>query len=244
MGDYDVDIEDKNIVGGIDRAIITFGIVFIAIIPTYCQLILKPKTMVPLLAGDAVDGRAGLKLGPGITFILTILVLLGAGYLFRDIPNGDLSAIEPGTGSSGIRSAVSDGNIWRSILLSLPMYFAALFLGLVVFLTHRAFRKKADLTQAIGIGLYAMSTLLLLIIPIGISADRLSADGAGEGVTIGLVVASFLVVLPWQIFSFSTHGFGTSRGVAAAITLICLAVIFAGLIGVGAVMSTLHPAPV
>lgn len=237
MDDYDIDLEDKNVVGSIDRSIVNFGLVFLALVPTYFHLIFNPKSFVTLLRGEAIDGREGLRLGPGITFVFTILVLLGVGYLVRGLVSPVEIAGETGEPSSGIRSAVSEGNLWRSIIMSLPLYFAALLLGVIVHFSHVFVRRKSDITQAVGIGLYALSTLLLLIIPIGISAEGLVSESMQPGVIGAMVVIGIFAVLPWQIFSFSKHAFGNSAKVAIAAAGISLVLVFLALSCMGLVVS-------
>lgn len=237
MNELDVDLEQKNIVESIDRSIVNFGLAFIAILPTYFYLILSPKKMVPLLRSDVAVGRMELKLGPGITFLLTILVLLGFGYVLRGAANPDQVLAETNSSSSGIRSAVGEGNLWRSIILSLPLYFAALLLGVLVHLSHLIIRKKSDLAQAVGIGLYTLSMVLLLVIPISTFGENIEVESVRTNIIFAAVLLSIFGIMPWQIFSFSRHAFGNSNRASAAVAIICVVVILLALILVGIVMS-------
>ncbi|MEO0466044.1 MAG: hypothetical protein AAF216_05840 [Pseudomonadota bacterium] len=239
MDDDDLDLNEKNVVGSIDRSIVNFGLVIVALVPTYFHLIFSPRKMVPLLRGEAIDGRQGLRLGPGITFIFTILVLLGVGFLFRNIGSPELVGVEPGEDSSGMRSAVAEGNLWRSIVLSLPFYFMALFFGVVVHVSHLVAQKHTDIAQAIGIGLYVFSTLVLLIVPFGISLETIASETVRTGVLLVVFLVGFFAVLPWQLFSFSRHAFQNSAPAAAAVTALCLVLIFIALIGFGVLVAVL-----
>ena len=238
MDDLDVDTEQKNLVGGIDRAVINIGLICLLIFPTYFFLIFRPKAFVPLLRGEAEDGRDGLKLGPGVTFVLTILLLIAAGYLFRADPATDPTAdLDPGV-SSGIRQALAEGNLWRSIILSLPLYFAGLVIGLIVKTTHMLFRRTADLRQAIGIGLYILSTLLILIIPLGIASDRFEIESSEFEFVAGAFVIFVIGIVPWQIYSFSRHNFGNGRWLAALISIASFVLFFISMAVLGFFVST------
>ncbi|MFN3212756.1 MAG: hypothetical protein ACE37M_06620 [Henriciella sp.] len=238
MDPSDIDLEEKNLVGNIDRAIISFGLVCLAIVPTYFYLVFRPKELVPLLKGKEPDARSGLKLGPGITFVFSILLLLAFGYVFRDIV-AISTAETSSTGGSGIRSAVADGNLWRSIILSLPLYFAALLLGVIIKLAHMIARKPADLAQTIAAGLYSLSTLFVLVIPVGMSSEYLQHEDYRANVIVASVVLAFFVILPWQIFSFSKHGFGTSTRSAIAIAALSLFLSLVAMAGFGASLAAL-----
>ena len=238
MDPSDIDIEEKNLIGNIDRAIVNFGLVCLAIVPTYLYLIFRPKALVPLIRGEEPDARSGLKLGPGITFVFSILLLLAFGYVFRDIVA--ISTTEANsTGGSGIRSAVAEGNLWRSIILSLPLYFAALLLGVIMKLAHMIARKPANLAHTIGAGLYSLSTLFVLVIPVGMLSEYLKHEGYRANFIFAIVVLAIFVILPWQIYSFSKHGFGTSTRSAIAIAALSVFLTLFAMAGFGASLAAL-----
>jgi len=220
MDKYDLDLEEKNLVGGIDRLLVNFGMAAIALFPTYFYLIFKPKTMGYMLRGEEADGRQGLKLGPGITFIFTILVILSVGYYFRDVPPPPLDPAEITPPNKGLRAAVTEGNFWRAIILSLPIYLSGLVFGVLFHISHRLFGKPCNLTLAVGVGLYVISTALVVLIPLGSFIENLIDKDSGE-IYIVIPLFAVLVILPWQTFSFSKHAFGNKTGDAAAMALVC-----------------------
>lgn len=222
MDPQDIDIEEKNFAGNVDRAVVNLGLVFLAIVPTYFYLVFRPKSMIPLLRGEEPHARHGLKLGPGLTFVFTILLLLAVGYFIRDIAGDASSTADTARASSGIRAAVSEGNLWRSIILSLPLYFAALTVGVIIQLSHVIMRKKAELTHSISAGLYSLSTLLILILPIGIFSERFAAENTRPDIVFGIVIVAIFAILPWQVFNFSKQGYGHSTRSAAAIALLTM----------------------
>lgn len=240
LDELDIESEDKNVIGGIDRAIVNIGLVCLLIFPTYLFLILRPKAFVPLLQGEVEDGRDGLKLGPGITFVLSILLLLAVAYLFRGASAADVAADVQATNGAGIRQALSEGNLWRSIILSLPLYFIALMIGLFVQTLHLILRQKTDLRQSIGIGLYALSTFFILIVPFGITSENFETGGMQTGIAIAIFMISSLVIVPWQIFSFSRHSFGNKIWGAALVAGLTVILFFLAIIGLGYLVSRLN----
>lgn len=236
MDDLDIDTEQKNLVGGIDRAVINIGLVCLLIFPTYLFLIFRPKAFVPLLRGEAKDGRDGLKLGPGVTFVLTVLLLIAIGYLFREATSSDLSPDD----TSGFRQALAEGNIWRAIIRALPLYFCAVGIGLLIQLTHILFRQKTDLRQAIGIGLYALSVLLIMVIPVGLSSNSFEAEDPAATTTMGIFAIGIAAIIPWQIYSFSKHGFGNKTWAAAGVAIASFILFLVAISAVGFAASSLR----
>lgn len=241
MDELDIESEDKNVIGGLDRAIVNVGLVCLLIFPTYFLLIVRPKAFVPLLQGQAKDGRDGVKLGPGITFVLTILLLLAIAYFLRDATAIDATPDTQSTGGSGIRQALAEGNLWRSIILSLPLYFVALAIGLFVQTLHVILRQKTDLRQAIGIGLYALSTFFVLLIPFGMASEEFELGSTQTNISVAVFMIASIVIIPWQIFSFSRHSFGNKIWGAALVAALTIILFFVAIIGLGVVMSTLNP---
>lgn len=240
MDELDIEAEEKNVVGGIDRAIVNVGLVCLLIFPTYFLLIFRPKLFVPLLQGQAKDGRVGLKLGPGITFVLTILFILAVAYFLRDATATPEAAETQSTGGSGIRQALAEGNLWRSIILSLPLYFIALMIGLFVQTLHLILRQKTDLRQAIGVGLYALSTFFVLLVPFGMVSEELELGGMRTNIAVTVFMIASMVIIPWQIFSFSRHSFGNKIWGAALVAGLTVILLFVAIIGLGVVVSTFN----
>jgi len=242
MDQFDLENEEKNVLGGIDRLLVNFGMAFIAIMPTYFYLIFKPKAMCYMLRGEEADGREGLKLGPGITFIFTIFVIMGVGYFLRDTTGTPIAADEIAPKRNGLRAAVSEGNFWRTILLSLPMYFGALYFGVLFHISHRVLRQTSNLTLAVGVGLYIVSIFLLFgIVGTGLVRSLIGDVGEDDGAVLFYALPAFfaiLVILPWQTFSFSRHAFGNSRGDAAAVALISAIMMFISFACFGFIVSS------
>ncbi len=84
MNGPDLELNEKNLVGAIDRLVVNVGLAFLSVVPTLCLLIVMPGRLSKLLVEDEPDGRKGLILAPGIFFIAAVtLALLLRAFLHR-----------------------------------------------------------------------------------------------------------------------------------------------------------------
>jgi len=220
MEQFNMNLEEKNIISGLDRLLISVGLAFIALLPTHFYLIFKPRALVHLLRGDTAEGRHAIKLGPGVTFVLTFLFLLGVSYFFRDVLEYRPATTIEDKGSSGIRSAISEGNIWRSIILALPFYLTALVFGLLLHTCHFVLRLKSDLVASVGAGFYLLSTILLFVVPLGVMEETQVPSKIQAIITTVLLMSLVFAVWPWQIYNVSKHAFNNSKGKAILVALV------------------------
>ena len=73
MDDTDIDLSDKNIVGGLDRFVIWVGLAVIAVLPTLFIVLFMPWRAAGLVAGEKPEGREGYILGPGVFFVVAVM---------------------------------------------------------------------------------------------------------------------------------------------------------------------------
>jgi len=223
---FEVDIEEKNLIGGLDRVVIIAGVAIMALIPTLFYLIFSPKKLGPLLSGDVEpDGRRGMLLGPGafffFTIILTMLVLnfttpsVSAESITAQTDLSDSAAYQAGSSlgrkvaniQSGIYDNIVDGNIWSAIIFAIPIYLFAVYLGILGRLIFKPVSDKWTHKDAMGAGLYVWSTWILIFIG---GADIVSLTSHIEDIMLqgfiilGLICFSVLVI-PWQYFWFVTY---------------------------------------
>jgi len=239
MKKIDLESERKDVIGDLDRLLVSAGMALVSLFPTYFYLIFRPRVLCSMLLGAEVDGRERLKLGPGITFILTIGLLLFVSYFLKDVADQTIDSDVAQSARKGLRSSISEGNIWRSVILSLPFYFAALVAGVIFHLIHRLLEKASNLAQSLGIGLYVLSTALFIIAIIGIPLEEFGAENSQNLYVLLTMTLIIFVIVPWQFFSFSRHAFGHSKGVAAVIASISIGLILLTLLSVGVIGSQL-----
>lgn len=81
------DLEDKNIVGGIDGLVVSLGLAILAVLPTLFIVTFMPWRAASLVAGDRPSGRVGYILGPGIFFVAAIVSTLAVSSLVPNAPS-------------------------------------------------------------------------------------------------------------------------------------------------------------
>lgn len=223
MNKFDLEVNEKDLFGGIDRLLVNFGMLLIAFFPTHLTLLFRPKKIAPLLVNNEPDGRKALLLGPGITLILTVLFLVSVVYIANDVFKIGGAAVDPTEVENkrgGIRDAIVQGNFWRTIILASPVFLIALLIGVIVQVSHVMCRLNVNLTQSVGIGFYILSTSVVFLIAMGITDDLIGGEPS-MFLIFGFVVSLFFIVVPWQIFNFSHHVFGNAKGSAAAVAILC-----------------------
>ncbi len=201
----DLDLNEKNLVGAIDRLVVNVGLAFLSVVPTLCLLIAMPGRMSGLLTEDEPDGRKGLILAPGIFFIAAVtLALLFAGVLATP------GTIETNSGLIGpayaksVSLAVAEGDVWKAASLIGPIYVLSVFVGGL----GRCFGVLAGpawtLKTSLRASLYHMATAVCWIIISGAviyaAVGPLEPGTAEVLFSISTVVAFLLPI--WQYFWF------------------------------------------
>jgi len=177
MDQFEIDVEEKNLVGGLDRLIINVGVAIMALIPTFFYLVFSPKKLGPLLSGDAEpDGRRGMLLGPGVFFFLSIIFSILLLNLMRPEASAESSTVKTDMASSAIGQAsfsfgmrsgqiqrgiyenIVDGNIWSAIVSAIPIYLFAVYLGILGGVIFNRVSNKWTYKDAMGAGLYVIAT--------------------------------------------------------------------------------------
>ncbi|MEO9969316.1 MAG: hypothetical protein ABJG15_05725 [Hyphomonadaceae bacterium] len=71
--ELEIEAENKDIVGGVDRLMISAGLAILAVLPTLFIVTFMPWRAAQLLAADRPNGRDSYILGPGIFFVAAIV---------------------------------------------------------------------------------------------------------------------------------------------------------------------------
>lgn len=227
----EVEALDKTFIGTVDAMVVTGGLTLFAVMPTFLAAVFAPWKLSPLLAGNHVDGRKGLMLGPGIYFVVTTLLMLflistSSGTI--DPASEEASAIE-----HQVREALMSGDLQGATVAILPFYAAALVVGFVGIIILKLAGPLWTTRVSIGAGLYALSTIMTLVV----SVILLSEQDLGLPTDIVDVVLPLLAVLgsvflmPWQYTQFlrTRAGVGAWKAVGLSI-LVTIASLIAGII--------------
>ena len=226
MDQFEVDVEEKNLVGGLDRLIINVGVAIMAVIPTFFYSILLPKKLGPLLSGDTEpDGRRGMLLGPGVFFFLTTILTMLLLNLMKPEASAESSTVETDVASSAVREAsfsfgrkigqiqrgiyenMVDGNIWSAIVFAVPIYLFAVYLGVIGGIIFNRVSDKWTYKDSMGAGLYVIASwILFLIVSIFILFGVIpTIDATLRALIIFIVILVSLMIVPWQYYCFAKY---------------------------------------
>ena len=130
MTEPSIDLDKPNAMGTLDRLTTNVAISLLAVVPTFFTCIFTPWRVSALLKQDDPEGRSGMLLAPGAFFPLSLLIsmMLGAMLTTPEIANNNGSFLGPRLALS-IQSAVSEGDVWRTIATIIPIYGFAILVG-------------------------------------------------------------------------------------------------------------------
>lgn len=253
MDQFEVDLEEKNLVGGLDRLIINVGVAIMAVIPTFFYSILSPKKLGPLLSGDTEpDGRRGMLLGPGVFFFLTTILTMLILNLLRPEASAESSTVETDVASSAVREAsysfgaklgqiqrgiyenLVDGNIWSAIVFAVPIYLFAVYLGVIGGIIFNRVSDKWTYKDSMGAGLYVIASwILLLIVSIFILFGVIPAiDPLLQALIFFIVILVSIMIIPWQYYCFVEHKTQADDGQIIPRAMLMVIALIVGLISI------------
>lgn len=127
-----VDFEEKNALGGLDRLVTNIGLAIICVFPSLFIALFMPWRLVPLMTGNEPDGRKGIILSPGAFLILalTLVFIIAAALTADDIVSGDGSVVGPRL-AFDVAMAASEGNLWKTISIIAPIYAVSVIIGIL-----------------------------------------------------------------------------------------------------------------
>lgn len=165
MSGPDIDLEQSNAIGGLDRIVTNFALSVVAVIPTFGAALIQPWRLAPLLEKDEPDGREGLFLSPGAFLPLSLLVVLIFASLFiaSDAAEFDRSFIGPGLAIS-VSAAATEGDIWKTVSLIMPIYAVTILLGLLAQLLRPWVGEWWTLRTSLRAAFYVTATITCWII--------------------------------------------------------------------------------
>ena len=130
MSEPSIDLDKPNAMGTLDRLTTNVAISIIAVVPTLLTCIAMPWRLSKLLKRDDPEGRSGMLLSPGAFFPLSLLVSMITGALLTtpEMASTNGSFLGPNLALS-IQSSVSEGDIWRTIGIVMPIYACVVLVG-------------------------------------------------------------------------------------------------------------------
>lgn len=162
-----IDLEKPNIVGALDRLTTNVAMSLIGVISTFFTCIATPWRVVPLIEGDEPDGRIGTMLSPGAFLPLSVMVSLIGAALFTtpEILNSNGAYLGPGLALS-VQSAVTEGDIWKTIAVVMPIYGVTILVGslglMLKPLTNQTWTLRVSMRAVFYVVAVAVSLIILM----------------------------------------------------------------------------------
>lgn len=130
MSGPQINLEDKNAIGGLDRIVTHISLAIVATFPTFAACIVTPWRLVPQLTIEEPDGRQGYLLSPGAYFPigLTIMLLIASALTNEDTLASNGGTIGPRM-AVDVAEAATAGNLWKTLSIIAPLYFIAILAG-------------------------------------------------------------------------------------------------------------------
>jgi len=185
-----IDMEHRDIVGGLDRMVTDFAMAMIAVFPTLATLVATPWKLVPILKSEKREGRSGFLLYPGVFFILslTIILLIAAFATTSDTLASNSGRIGPQLAVE-VANAASEGQIWKSLSNIAPLYVLAVAIGMLGSLLKRWAGDWWTILVSLRAGFYLVSAVVSWIILSSVIIDRVKV--ATNNPELGMLLYNF-----------------------------------------------------
>lgn len=165
MSGPNIDLEERNPLGGLDRLATGIGLAMIAVFPTLGAAIFTPWKLAPLVIADDPDGRQGMILSPGAYFVLSlVVVLVFVGSLVTpEIVQRNSGTIGPKL-ALDVASAAAEGDIWKTLSRIAPVFIVAVMFGVLGRMLTRFAGSWWNIRVSLRTSFYAVATAICWII--------------------------------------------------------------------------------
>ncbi|MFK7863629.1 MAG: hypothetical protein AB8B95_05300 [Pseudohongiellaceae bacterium] len=177
-----MDLNDKNLIGGLDRLVTSVALAVIAVFPTMAAAIVSPWKLSPLLVANEPTGQKQFLLSPGAFFplSLTVVFLMAASVSTSATIESNGGAIGPGL-TADVAAAVSEGDIWKTVSLIVPIYVLAIVTSVLSLVVRKWAGPWWTLRTALRAAFYSVSVTVCWIILTSAAIDSYRVySGNGE----------------------------------------------------------------
>ena len=210
MPSSDFDLQKPNILGGLDKLATHFGIAILAVFPTFLTCLIRPARLRPLIDRIEPEGRKGLLLSPGAFFFIALFVAFIIGALMSTPETLEYNGAYIGPDLAvQVQAAAAEGNIWKLIGTILPLYVAAIVLGLLGTLLKPFADPDWSLQASIRAAFYVMGVLISWAVLVTAVVDRLQVKvGSDKDMSFLYVFAlvALITAFLWMYIGFFRHG--------------------------------------
>jgi hypothetical protein len=244
MIEPELDTNQKNIIGAIDKFAENIALAALSVFPTFYNLIVKPWHLAPLLINQEPDGRKGMLLGPGVFFIFAIaLVMIGAGlFVTPEILKSNGGFLGPAY-ANRVSKAAADGEIWQVLSMMGPIYILAILFGTIARTFKHFIGPWWTLQTSIRAGFYVMGYSVVWIIASSMIIDPIGLIFGPDISRLLYMINNFpILLIPiWQLFWFVQENNDITKTRAAVIAVAMMALILSIIMGLSEILFLLNP---
>ncbi len=240
MNEPDVDLGQRNIIGGLDRIVTNLGLALVAAVVTLFVAIVQPWRLARLLESDEPEGRDGVLLSPGayLPLSLAIVLIAAATVTTAETLEANQGFIGP-TLAVAVATAIGEGDLWKTLSIVLPIYGYAVCFGVVGVLLTRWAGPWWTLRTSLRAAFYQLATVICWIVLSSAAIDAVRATGAHDGTWRLLYMLNTIPIVGlslWMYFWFFESDDATSTGRAVLLALAMGALMMAFFAGVSALV--------
>jgi hypothetical protein len=213
----------RKTLGVIDGALTQFAIAVVLLPLTIAAVLVRPNLLTAQIDEIQDMGFRGGLLAPGPLFALGFLsLLISASFMKAD---GAIIAM-----GESVFAATTEGQFWMAASLVAPLFFAAIGLGLIFFLSAVIWRlKRRSLEASLRAGFYSLFGIVCVVMV----AEPLSLRIGPEGTTavfepaVGALVAGWIAYFHANALSGPLDRTVSRVGAALSAAAFCMiAVVF------------------
>lgn len=210
MIDEDPPVDDggRRTLGVIDGTATQLALAVLLLVPTVLACIFWPRALGSMVPAVEPEGRRGAFLAPGAFFLISTLTSLIVAAVFMADGGGAMTRI-----GTEVSTAAGEGNVWKIGASILPLFLAAIAIGVFAFAAGKITRiPDWQLTAAVRSGFYAIFAIGFAT-AISEPLSRLFGDGGTNGVFEPFVIAFGGLMSCWFYGALLSERAGWSRAV-------------------------------
>jgi|GEM_PF-3060014 len=206
MSEPSLELDKPQAIATLDRLTTNVALSLVAVIPTFFVCILQPWRVAKLVRDDHPEGRSGMLLSPGAYFPLSLLVSMIAGAVLTTPEIADYNGAYLGPDLAlSIQAAMSEGDIWKTIAIIMPIYGFAVLAGALGVILKVFASEDWSLRTSLRTVFYVVGTFVSWVILSTAAIDLVRVHSQNRDLVNtlnGIVPVLALGVMVWMFFWF------------------------------------------
>ena len=210
MSEPSLELDKPQAIATLDRLTTNVALSLVAVIPTFLVCILQPWRVAQLVREDHPEGRSGMLLSPGAYFPLSLLVSMTAGAVLTTPEIADYNGAYLGPDLAlSIQAAMSEGDIWKTIAIIMPIYGFAVLAGALGLILKVFASEDWSLRTSLRTVFYVVGTLVSWVILSTAAIDLVrvySQNPSMVNALTAIISVPVLAVMVWMFFWIFRNG--------------------------------------